>query len=57
MQADGTQAELVFRGDLDAQHELLKLLLAADLPVCALAARQQNLQQAYLDGQSSSIET
>lgn len=57
VQADGTQAELVFRGDLDAQHELLKLLLAADLPVCALAARQQNLQQAYLDGQSSSIET
>lgn len=57
VKADGVLAELVFRGDLDAQHALLKEMLAANLPVCALSARMQNLQQAYLDGGSARIET
>jgi ABC-2 type transport system ATP-binding protein len=57
VKADGTRAEFTFRGDLDAQHDLLRQLLAADLPVCALSARSHSLQQAYLDGRSPALET
>jgi len=37
-----------FAGDLTARHQLLKTLIDAGVPVCALSEERRNLQSSYL---------
>ncbi len=48
VRADGREAEFRFRGDEGAQHRLLKQLIDSGLPVCALVARKDDLQERYI---------
>lgn len=53
VQAQDSSAEFVFSGNLPEQHALLKRLIEAGYPVCALTRKEQNLQQAYLGRRST----
>ncbi len=46
---DGCEAGFTFTGDLSAQHDLLRTLLGAGLPVAALAEEQRSMQEVYRD--------
>jgi len=48
IQADMRSAVIVFRGDRSARHQLLRDMLAADLPVCGLVEETVNLQEYYM---------
>jgi len=47
-QIEDQSAILFFQGDLDAQHRLLRHLILADVPVCALQEEKENLSELYL---------
>lgn len=49
IQANGASIEFMFEGTDEDQHQLLKQLMSADWPVCALAIREKNLQETYLE--------
>ncbi len=49
IQANGTSIEFLFEGTDEAQHQLLKRLMDRGWPVCALAVREKNLQETYLE--------
>jgi hypothetical protein len=49
IEANGTSIEFIFEGTDEDQHQLLKQLLNSNWPVCALAVRQRNLQETYLE--------
>jgi ABC-2 type transport system ATP-binding protein len=49
IQANGTFIEFVFEGTDEDQQVLLKQLVSADWPVCALAVKEKNLQETYLE--------
>ena len=47
--ANGTSIEFMFEGTSEAQHQLLKQLMDRGWPVAALAVREKNLQETYLE--------
>lgn len=49
IQPNGTSIEFIFEGTDEDQHQLLKQLLNSNWPVCALAVREKNLQETYLE--------
>ncbi len=49
IQANGTVIEFMFEGTDEAQHQLLKQLMDRGWPISALAVRQKNLQETYLE--------
>lgn len=49
LQISGAQATFQLNGDQSVQHELLKLLMQNDLPVCEFSVVSANLQDAYLN--------
>ncbi len=48
LQQHGDVLAFLFTDDAQAQHKLLAAMLAADIPLVAFAARQRNMQEAYL---------
>lgn len=49
VQVNGASLEFLFEGTDEDQHRLLKQLLAKNVPVCALAVKEKNLQETYLE--------
>ncbi len=49
IQANGTVIEFMFEGTDEAQHQLLKQLMDRGWPISALAVREKNLQETYLE--------
>jgi len=49
IQENGTTLEFIFEGTDADQHQLLKQILNKGWPVCALAVREKNLQETYLE--------
>lgn len=49
IQENGTTLEFIFEGTDEDQHQLLKQILNKGWPVCALAVREKNLQETYLE--------
>lgn len=54
VRVDGNTAQFEFTGDAENQQELLKLLIAAGVPVISLAPVTMKLQEAYLKRMSES---
>jgi len=49
IQENGTSIEFMFEGTDEDQHQLLKQFLSNNWPVCALAVKEKNLQETYLE--------